>query len=68
MVDLRLCEKRLFHSKNEFMVDSRIVSLESTIDFFQNCSLTPCLDTTTRRWLRHFVQRGQMLTSTTLWR
>jgi hypothetical protein len=35
MVDLKMCEARLFYDKNEFMVDSRIVSLESTIDFFR---------------------------------
>ena len=32
---LKDVRKRLFYSKNEFMVDSRIVSLESTIDFFR---------------------------------
>ena len=36
---LKNVRKRLFYSKNEFMVDSRIVSLESTIDFFRELFL-----------------------------
>ena len=35
MVDLKMCKHACFRGTNEFMVDSRIVSLESTIDFFR---------------------------------